>query len=245
MDFWYDGAVYSKKYEFGFGDCDKYMHVSLYTIMKLFSEITGEDFAGRGLGRYELMERKQVFLLSRMSIQIHRRPFYEEKVILITWARDVAGPYCYRDFEIKTETGELLVSSTTVWCIVNPFTRAVLRTTDFGEFPEMNSRRSACPECRKLRKNMKLPLIGGRPVYFSDIDNNGHINNAVYGEIAIDFLPKEYQKREFTSVFINFNSETRQGETMEVRGGENAEGFEIQGLVGDGLRFSTQFVFGD
>ncbi len=245
MEQWYDGARYSRRFIFRFGDCDSKARASLYSIMKIFSEIAGEDYAGKGFGRDLLLEREQVFLLSRFSIRFHRRPVFDEKTVVTAWAREIKGPLFCRDYEIKAEDGELLVSGSSAWLMANPNTREILRPSKFGDLPEMEPTRSDCEECKKLKRNTQLPDAGTRPVFYSDLDSNGHVNNSVYGRIALDFLPAEYQDKDIKDFFINYNMETKRGETLYIMAGGDPYCYEVQGYVGDEIHFSAEIAFID
>lgn len=48
-----------------------------------------------------------------------------------------------------------------------------------------------------------------RPIRYSDIDANGHMNNSRYGAFAVDCLPESYQDRDFTDFRMNYSKEAR------------------------------------
>ena len=241
---WYDGAYFNREFLFRFGDCDIQKTASLHSLMKLLSELSGEDYERRGLGYDTLAKSGQAMLLSRMRLRLSRLPAHKEKVVALTWERGMNGPYFYRDFEIKSEDGALLVSGTSCWFMVDIITREVLRPNALSEGKrQLEDRKSDCPECDKLKKLENLPLLGSRPVYYSDLDGNGHVNNAVYARIAGDFLPPEYQGREVRDYVVNFSKETKLGETLELRGGNSAEGYIVQGFVGGMQHFASEFTF--
>ena len=75
-DAWYVGALYKRQFTFRFGDCDTRKKASLYSVMKLLSEIAGDDYEGRGLGHNALQEHRQAFLVSRMNLAFYRYPLY-------------------------------------------------------------------------------------------------------------------------------------------------------------------------
>lgn len=240
---WYDGAYFNRKFIFRFGDCDKTKNASLYAVMKLLSELAGEDYERRGLGYEYLLKHGQALLLSRMRFKFARMPEHTEKIVASTWERFDKGPYFYRDFEIKSESGELLIAASSQWFLVDIMSREVLRPGSMAEGRRrLDPRKSGCPDCEKLKKTVDLPVLGFRPVYYSDLDGNSHVNNAVYGKIAVDFLPEEIRKKEIKDFSINFFMETKQNETLEICGAESDKGYIIQGISNDALRFGCEFV---
>jgi acyl-ACP thioesterase len=217
---------------------------SLRFIMKLLSELAGEHFErSRNLGHQELLDRGQVFLLSQLAISFIRTPVYSQEIVTQTWAREIKGPLLYRDYEIFGEGEELLAAASSAWIIADPVSRALLRPNSLRELPEMVVRQARCPDCKKLRRDAALEPLGLRPVYYSDIDGNGHVNNAVYGAIAMDFLPQALRERGVKDFHITFNQETKLGESLSIYGGEAAEGYRVSGEADGTLRFSAEFTF--
>ena len=50
----------------------------------------------------------------------------------------------------------------------------------------------------------------------SDLDENLHLNNTVYGDIMLDFLPENLAEYSVSTVQINFRGEARLGDELEV-----------------------------
>lgn len=245
-DEWYEDASFKRISTFRFGDCEPDKNASLYAIMKLLSEIACDDYEGRGLGHAVLKKRSQAMLVSRLSLLVERMPVYGEKVVAATWERFMKGPFFYREYEIKTESGKLLVSGSSLWMLVDTEKKEVLRPEKLlGGNRQMNERKSACPDCRRLKKRSDLSPVGERPVYWSDLDANGHVTNAVYGRIATDFLPEKFHGRRLRDFTINFNMEVRPNETLQIFGEETEDGFFEQGVTGENTHYVCQFHFAE
>ena len=241
---WYDGVYFSRKFLFRFGDCDRQKRASLYAVMKLLSELAGEDYQRRGLGYERLSNIGQALLISRLRLRFARLPVHIESVAASTWERCIKGPFFCRDYEITTERGELLVSGSSQWFLVDIMSREVLRPACLPEGGRQEEpRKSDCGECEKLRKLEGLPFLGSRPVYYTDLDANGHVNNAVYAKIAVDFLPEEFRTKDLREFSINYFTETKLGETLEISGTETEKGFILQGFANGTLRFGCLFGF--
>ena len=239
---WYDGAYFNRKAIFRFGDCDRTKNASLYAVMKLLSELAGEDFERRGLGYEYLLKHGQALLLSRMRLQVERMPVHTEEIIAVTWERFEKGPLFYRDFEIKSESGEVLISGSSQWILVDITTREILRPSALAQGKrQKDPRKSDCPDCEKLKKAGELSFLGRRPVYYSDLDGNNHVNNAVYGKVAVDFLPEEIRQKKIKGFSINFYMETKLGDALEISGEKTDTGYIIQGTASNTLRFGCEF----
>ena len=183
-------------------------------------------------------------LVSRLALEIERMPVYGERVIAATWERMTKGPYFYREFEIKKENGQLLVSGSSLWMLVDPETREILRPEKLvGGNRQMDLRKSNCPDCARLKRREGLAVLGERPAYWSDLDANGHVTNAVYGRIATDFLPAEYHSRRLRSFAINFHLEVHPDDRLQICGEPEENGFFEQGITGNNTHYISTFRF--
>ncbi len=241
---WFEGKRFGRRVTFRFGDCNANKRASLYTLLKIFSEMAGEDYEHREMGYELLQEKGQAFVVSRQSIAIKKLPVHTQTVHCTTWERCTKGPFFYREYEIHTPEGELLASSESMWLLVEPATREILRPAQlFGGLPEMDPGKSDCPDCKKLKRMDTSEALGERTIRYSDLDANGHVNNAVYTRIAADYLPQEYRERELSGFQINFCMETRLGETLEICGAPTDAGYFIQGVTGDTLHFACEYSY--
>lgn len=242
----WEGACFKRSFTFRFGDCDAGKKASIFALMKLLSEASGEDYERRGLGHSVLWAQRQAFLLARMAIELYERPSHAQTVCLTTWERGARGPFFYRDYEIRDGEGKLTVAGTSQWLLVGTATREILRPAElFGGLPPENPALAPCAPCKRIRPREEASFLGQRPVYYSDIDGNGHLNNAVYGRIATDFLPERFIEMTLKRLDINFNMETKLGEVLDIYGCESDMGYIIQGKSGSSLHFCCEFAFGD
>ena len=86
-------------------------------------------------------------------------------------------------------------------------------------------------------------MLGERPAYWSDLDANGHVTNAVYGRIATDFLPAEYHSRRLRSFAINFHLEVHPDDRLQICGEPEENGFFEQGITGNNTHYISTFRF--
>lgn len=144
------------------------------------------------IGYEELLEKTGlVFFLVCNRMRIHRLPCHREKIEIRTHPRGRGGARFYRDFKFYDGSGELIIDAMQVTVLADAATHRVRRPQSFTDLhvfrdvpvdPEEKMARAVTPD--------DLPQVGERPVYRSDLDSNGHMNNAVYADIVEDFLPE-------------------------------------------------------
>ncbi len=243
-DRWFDGTYYKREITINYMDCNTEKNVFLHYILGLFSEIAGDEALAKGTTYESLKNRATVFLITRMSIRFHKVPKCDDTIIFTTWFRSTEGKFYLRDCDVRSPDGELLASCSGTWVRFDINEHKVLDPREYSNlsmngFPD----KADSPECKKVVSESLLPVLGYRPVYYTDLDCNYHINNSVYSRIATDFLPQEFKTSEVADYVINFLKETSIGDTLEIRGGKTASGYIIQGFC-DGIpHFACEFTF--
>ncbi len=130
------------------------------------------------------------WLLVGYRVNILRRPRYGEEVEVTTWSKDYRGVSATREFELRGPSGELLATGWSNWARVNIRTKELVRLTD-----EAMAAYQSEPE----RTNFgKAPRITAPANFDSSVtmtvdwrwmDNNRHLHNSYYLDIAERVLP--------------------------------------------------------
>jgi len=200
-----------------FYDCDCYKRAKLSTIMKFLAEAAGADYTARGYAHQTLWERGMVFLLSRTNISIDRMPENTETVTVTTWEHGIKAAQFIRAFELFDQQGEKIISAMTTWLLVDPSSRKILRPDAFdGKMTILADKPIDCDIPGKLRMPNEGKPMEKRTIRFSDLDSNGHVYNAVYGDIVCDLLPLEVLKKPIRGFQINYQTEATLGEEIEL-----------------------------
>ena len=227
-----EGVFYEDSY-LHFYDCDCHKRAKLSTIMKYIADIAGTDYTLKGYGHQYLWDNGMVFLLSRTNIQILRMPEAYETITVSTWEQGKKGSQFLRHFELFDSEGKKIVSAATAWLLVDPVSRKILRPEVFkGFMPLLPDKLPDCALPGKLRMPEGGVLAGSRVIRYSDLDGNGHVYNAVYGDIACDILPAEVLERPLAGFRINYQTEAVLGEEVILsvaRDPEDKNSYYIEG----------------
>ena len=188
---------YFRQEELCFADCDRYQRARVSGLLNKAAAYAGYDYNARGLTHDVLFEMGEVFLLSRMAMRIHRIPMAGDVLDIATYENGVKGAHMQRVYEMKDQTGGLRVSVKSDWILVNPATRKIMRPSAFTAKPIQTCDRVIdCPDPKKLLlPHEGVEELGTRQVVWSDLDGNGHLYSANYGDIIWDYLPCDLQER--------------------------------------------------
>ncbi|OCN01581.1 hypothetical protein A7X67_00335 [Clostridium sp. W14A] len=196
------------------------------------------------IGYEELREQAGiVFFLVCNRLKIRRLPCHREKIEVRTHPRGRGGVRFYRDFKFYDESGALLIDAMQVTVLADAETHRVRKPqafVDLGVFrdepvdPEEKMVRVAVPE--------GLQPVGERPVYRSDLDSNGHMNNAVYADIVADFLP-EQNGEAVRGLQIDYLRETPPGENLRLTARHGEGETLMRGENSGGVSFEARVLF--
>lgn len=200
---------------------------------------TSEQHLGRlGVGYEELRAKTGlVFFIVSSTAWISRFPARGERIRISTRPRGQRRAEYYRDFRFFGAGDELLLRVMQVTVLADARTHRVTRVRNMEEFgakavmpvdPSELVERLSIPE--------GLPPLGERRVFHSDLDANGHMNNAVYGDVVWDFLSPA-ARRAAKGIRIDYRGETAEGDALRVFGGARDGAFYLRGENANGLSF--------
>ena len=192
-------------------ECDQQDQIKPSALLRLMEEVSSRHLDSLGLPYHLLAERGMVFVLLQVGCRIHRKFGCNQQLVLETTPHPPQGVQFERSNRVYTPTGELLASAYTRWVLINPQTRRPLRpkALDFS-LPFLQP---IDPDgLRDYQPKIVLdgPAQGNRPLRYSDIDCNRHLNNAVYGDMMMDILPYEVAcNRQISQFYLHFLHEAR------------------------------------
>jgi acyl-ACP thioesterase len=236
---------YSRREELIFRDCDARGRVRLGTLLSLLASTAGHDFDARGLDFRRLYQLRQVFLLSRLTLHIARRPMTGEILTAATWENGFRGVHVRRDYEFTDSRGKCCAAARSEWIIIDPADRKIVRPEEFtGKKLTTGAREIDCPACRRVvLPRSGLAELGVRTVRYSDLDYNGHVYSGNYGDIFWDALPPELQNAEPEDFTINYNREATLGDRIRLTGGFADGVFLAGGACADAPCFTCACTF--
>lgn len=218
--------------------------------MDLAQEMANAHATVLGFGYDDLITSRTAWILSRMNIKFINTPLWRDEVSLTTWHKGLNRLFFIRDFIMKDSAGAECVKATTSWLVLNLDSRRLVRD------PHLMDTGSACSddaiktpaEKVQMPKEVEAEEVMQHKVAYSDIDLNGHTNNAMYMQWAMDAIDYEIaSSKPLREFIINFNHETKAGDvvTLFKSGVEKEDGLHlyIEGKVGDVSSFCVEMIF--
>ncbi len=218
--------------------------------MNIAQEAAGRNASDLGFGYDDLIKHNTAWILSRVHVVFTDTPKWKDEVTLQTWHKGLDRLFYLRDFIVTDNEGRERVKATTSWLILDLETRKMVR------HPEMNDMGKVCsdhvietPADRvRMPKGVEPELVRVHEVSYSDIDNNGHTNNAMYMQWSMNSvgygITSTRPVKEFT---INFNHETKIGDKVDIYRAmeERGDGLHVfvEGKVGENSSYIVEITF--
>jgi acyl-ACP thioesterase len=222
-----------------FGDIDRSDRLTLASVFDFFQEAAISHADNLGVGRDSMEKTGQVWILSRMSVQVDRRPAYGEAVTIRSWPRGGERLFALRDYDIRDASGRLLAGGSSAWLIIDLEKRRPLRPQSVMDTLPRNEGLRALASGAAGLADLKNPEKSAeRRAAYSDLDYNGHVNNVRYVQWIQDALePALFEKAERMRLDINYLNEILPGELVELwraqaedaAPGESAAAFAFEG----------------
>lgn len=122
---------YSRETEIVFSDCDRNKRMRISAMLARATIFAGHDYDARGLTYTVLFKKREVFLLSRLALHIHRCPVLRDILNITIWENGVRGAHMQRVYKFRTRSGELCISAKSDWILMDPVSRKILRPGTF------------------------------------------------------------------------------------------------------------------
>lgn len=209
-----DNNVFEQPHRINFYNSDVNSHIKLSSFLAWSGEIAGLHLDSRGITREKMLEIGQVFLLTRVSLHFVKNAEYRDNCVMKTWEQAVKGVQFYRAFQLSDERGEPLIDSVSAWVLVNPETHKILRSSEYG-YDHPFSDKETTAELKKLTLG-GFPKTAEHVVRFTELDGNGHMNNTVYADMALNYAPEQFIGKPLDTVHLSFVGEARLGDKINL-----------------------------
>ena len=199
------------------------LRASVASIISYMLNVAGTDAHLKGFGVEALQGHSFTWVLSRLAVEISTQPRQYTDIEIDTWVNEFNRLSSTRNFKMRIGN-EVIAAGVSQWCMLNMETRQAVDMTLLKDVYERAMVAEASPIAAPARLRDVEPQISvSRPVVYSDIDFNRHVNTLRYIDLIFDTLPLELiEKNAGIRLDINFIAEALYGEVLTI--GASSEG---------------------
>lgn len=217
-----------KSYPLRVSDFDRHQRILPSTVLDLFQDAAGVHADMLGVSGPQLLEKNLCWMITRTRFEVIKQPLLYQNVTVKTWPIESHRIELDRDYEIYSESGELLIRGTTAWVVMDISDREAPKLVMARDFelglenylPDRTFER-AFPRVAFNKIVSTSPYLY-TPVY-TDLDMNGHVNNAKYATFVLNAVAEELGGREIFDVRLDFSKEILMGEGLRIHSEINNE----------------------
>jgi acyl-ACP thioesterase len=209
--------IWQETFSVGFRDIDPSDRLTLGAIFDYFQEASINHAENLGVGRASMAQTGQIWILSRISVVLERRPRYRETITLRSWPRGTEKLFAIRDYDIQDASATPLVRGRSAWLILDMEKHRPLRPQAVVDKLPLNQGLDALHQGVPGLTTRVLTKVGERRAAYSDIDYNRHVNNARYIQWIQDIIdPELLEHASHMRLDVNYLQEIKGGETTEL-----------------------------
>ena len=201
-------------------DCDLGGLWKPSAILTAMQETAGMHSHILGCGRETLVQKGVVWVLTRCEVQMEKEARMGSRLSIETFPMPLRRWFFPRYFVFRDEEGAQVGAAGTLWVLFDLEKRCMVAPGDVA---------GAIPDNSDLTPPLGVPgpvprlTTGGTlerartPVY-SELDVNGHVNNARYADWLCDALGLEVMREyRVKTMRLSYAAEIRPGQAMELR----------------------------
>lgn len=210
--------------------CDTRGLLGIPDAFDLFMDMASVHSDHLGNGVSTLWKKNQYWVTTKTLIKIFRRPAMADRVVLSTWPEALKGRTGLkgnRQYEIRSQEGELLLAGKTEWIILDKNSDSYLdvRTVYPEDFDFC--RDIVCPQSFfKIKDDFETEPFASYKVQNLDTDFVGHMNNVAYiRAFANCFSAKEWRRMDIKELEIHFRRPCFEGDVLDFSSRPGTDGY--------------------
>lgn len=198
-------------------DVDFTLRASAASVINYMLNVAGTDAHRKGFGVDALQGDSVTWVLSRLAVEITTQPKQYTAIEVDTWVNEFNRLSSTRNFRMR-QGNSCLAMGVSQWCMLDMKSRQAVDMTKLKDVYERAMVDEPSPIATPARlRGVEAESHSSRPVVYSDIDFNRHVNTLRYIDLMFDALPIErIEKNNGMRIDINFLAEARYGEVLTI-----------------------------
>lgn len=176
-----------------YSECDSQATLTLAALLNYFQDSSTFQSEILGVGGEYLRENNLVWVLSSWQIVVNRYPRLCEEVETGTFPYAFKGCFGYRNFFMRTASGETLAQANSLWTLLNLEQQTMAHPTE--KMKQVYEIEEKLPMEYAARK-IAVPQEGvwEEPILVKKhhLDTNNHVNNGQFVDMAMNSLATDF-----------------------------------------------------
>lgn len=172
-------------------ECGRNGYLKIIGLFHLLQDMADSHAEKLGVGYTFYKEHKLAWVGRAYHIKIYSLPKNFDDVVLETWPCGRTALIATREFLVKDNKGNILISASSQWAMIDTTRMRPIKFDDFNMTYDILPERALEAEFRKIQQLQRIDSEKQIQIREDDIDSNGHVNNCVYPMWAMETFTKE------------------------------------------------------
>ena len=185
-------ALYKRLLRVRLSEVDPKAVLRLQSLFDWFQDSGCEHSASLGMGAADLLTHNHTWVLLKYHVTMSRCPVWNEEVSIVSWRSPLNDLYDLRRYEIRDARGRRIATATSAWVIMDFITRKPTRLSRCLEEGLLLPKGAIEDPFERIAPVKNPGHMTDFRVRVSDLDFNGHVNNAIYIGWALEALSESF-----------------------------------------------------
>lgn len=221
-----------------YSEVDYFKRLTPWNLLNFLEETGFYHSMLAGDGSEAMEKRHETWVVYKWYLQINKYPTWQDKIQVSTWMSEAKGYKAFREFVVRDSEKNIIAVARMVCMLVDTAKGAAKRIpAEMEEAYGIDAANSCTYDFNNFSLNTEADKKTQFPVRMSDIDSNGHVNNAKYLEWFAENIPLEtclhYQMNQ---IEIIYRQQVKYGKMVSVlssRTEESTQGIVFTGQIKD------------
>lgn len=206
--------MYSKKYKISKDECNQNKTLTISNLFNYLQDIMSRNVNYLGAGSEYHHQRNLAWVFVDYEVNITNLPKQGDIINVGTIPFSFKRFYAFRKYEITDNEGNVLVTAIGKFVLINFISKEIVSPSSevIKQFKMLNKEQVAL-KISKQEKVDELVLIKKIEVKNRDIDENNHVNNAVY----LDYVEDDLHNIEIiNNIRVTYKKEAVLGDLLHI-----------------------------
>ncbi len=210
--------------------------MTLPAVSALFQEAALLQAEVLGFGESYCRDEGRMWVLSRLQTEIDQLPQHRDEIVVQTWPKEPQGPLARRDYRIFDSSGRVVIRATSGWMLLDTETLRPVRPQQVFEKFDFSTSEEAIPgTAGKIPPSGEIGSELEVTAHYSDLDQQGHVNNIRYLRWATDcYTPDEINRVEPSGFSVSYARSAAWNDTVMLKRSDADGSTTVRGTLSDG-----------
>jgi len=163
--------------------------IKIPALVQIMQEASMSNAIKLKVSVWDLEEKSLSWVLVKKEIIIKRLPILGESIEVTTYPSGMDRLFAYRDFIVKDASGQVIVTASSVWILMNTITRKIVAPE--VKIPSPTNIEVLPRPTNKITRVVNPEIKTNFNVNWYDLDWNKHVNNVFIIKCILEGLPDE------------------------------------------------------